>query len=138
MRFGFWPAAAQPWSEILDSCGHAERTGWDSVWIADHFMPFDDKSGPTHECWALLAGLAAAVPRVRLGSLVAGNTYRHPAVLAKQATSVDHIAGGRLVLGLGAGWQEDEHTAYGIEFSTVKGRLDRLDEACEVVSSQLR
>ncbi|HEY1282224.1 MAG TPA: LLM class F420-dependent oxidoreductase [Acidimicrobiales bacterium] len=139
MQFGFWPNASQAWPDILDAAAHAERTGWDSVWIADHFLPFtDDTSGPVHECWALLAGLAVAVPRVRLGSLVVGNTYRHPAVLAKQAASVDHLSGGRLVLGLGAGWQENEHVAYGIEYSTVKGRLDRLEEACAVITSLLR
>jgi F420-dependent oxidoreductase-like protein len=139
MRFGFWPNASQAWSDILAGAADAERTGWDSVWIADHFLPFtDDTSGPVHECWALLAGLAVAVPRVRLGSLVVGNTYRHPAVLAKQAVSVDHLAGGRVVLGLGAGWQENEHVAYGIEYPSVKGRLDRLEEACAVITSLLR
>jgi F420-dependent oxidoreductase-like protein len=139
MRFGFWPGTGQPWSEILDVAAHAERTGWDSVWIADHFMPnAEDTNGEMHECWAALGGLAAAVPRVRLGSLVAGNTYRHPAVLAKQAVTTDHISGGRLVLGVGAGWQENEHIAYGIGYSTVRGRLDRLEEACAVITSLLR
>jgi F420-dependent oxidoreductase-like protein len=139
MQFGFWPNTAQPWPDLLDAAAHAERTGWDSVWIADHFLPnAEDTSGPVHECWALLAGLAVAVPRVRLGSLVAGNTYRHPAVLAKQAATIDHLAGGRLVLGIGAGWQENEHVGYGIEFSTVKGRLDRLDEACALITSLVR
>ena len=138
MHFGFWPNASQAWSDILDGAAHAERTGWDSVWIADHFLPFtEDTSAPVHECWALLAGLAVAVPRVRLGSLVVGNTYRHPAVLAKQAVSVDHLAGGRLVLGLGAGWQENEHVAYGIEYPSMKARLDRLEEACAVITSLL-
>ena len=81
----------------------------------------------------MLAALAAAVPRLRIGPLVTGNTYRHPAVLAKMAAKVDQISGGRVVLGLGAGWQENEHHAYGIEFSTVGGRLARLDEACQVI-----
>lgn len=139
MRFSFWPNPRSDWSEILGSCQHAERVGYDGIWLSDHFMPFvGDLDGPVHECWTGLAGLAAAVPRVRIGSIVAGNTYRHPAVLAKQATTVDHIAGGRCVLGIGAGWQENEHVAYGIEFSTVKGRLDRLEEACEVIVSLLR
>ena len=81
-------------------------------------------------CW-----MAAAVPRLRLGPLVLGNTYRHPAVLAKMAATVDHISGGRLVLGLGAGWQENEHLAFGLEYSTVGGRLRRLEEACRVIRS---
>jgi F420-dependent oxidoreductase-like protein len=139
MRFSYWPTATQPWDEILDASRHVERTGWDGVWFADHFMPFgDDTSGPMHECWTVLAALAAAVPRVRLGSIVSGNTYRNPAVLAKQAVTVDHISRGRAVLGLGAGWQENEHVAYGIDFPGVTGRLDRLDEACAVITGLLR
>ena len=139
MRFSIWPGAGQPWAEILSITQHAERTGWDGVWVADHFMPFmGDVGEPIQECWSTLAGLAAAVPRLRIGSIVTGNTYRHPAVLAKQVATVDHISGGRVVLGLGAGWQENEHLAYGIEYSTVKGRLDRLDEACAVITSLLR
>src|ERR1044072_9397033 len=132
MRFSHWISTAHPWDEVLDRGRHAEATGWDGLYLADHFMT--NKEGPSdapmHECFSLLAALAAPVPRVRLGSLVAGNTYRHPAVLAKQAVTIDEISGGRLVLGIGAGWQENEHVAYGLEFSDVKGRLDRLQEAC--------
>lgn len=139
MRFSVWPGPNNSWEETLAIARHAEATGWDGVWYADHFMPNqEDVSGPVNECWTTLAGLAAAVPRVRLGSLVAGNMYRHPAVLAKMAAGIDNISGGRLVLGLGAGWQENEHQKYGIEFSTVGGRLSRLEEACEVVTGLLR
>ena len=92
---------------------------------------------PIHEAWSILAAIAASVPQVRIGPLVAGNTYRNPALTAKIAATVDHISGGRVVLGLGAGWQENEHEKYGFEFSTVKGRLDRLDEAVEIVTSLL-
>jgi F420-dependent oxidoreductase-like protein len=138
MRFSFWPTTNQPWSDILDASRYAEQTGWDGIWLADHFMPFGgDVDTPMHECLAGLAGLAASVPRVRLGSLVLGNTYRHPAVVAKQAVTIDHIAPGRIVLGMGAGWQENEHTAYGIELPPVKQRLDRFEEACQVISSLL-
>ncbi len=138
MRFSIWPSPASPWSETLATVQHAEATGWDGAWYADHFMPnAADNSGPTSECWTTLAALAVAVPRIRIGSLVAGNTYRHPAVLAKMAANVQEISGGRLVLGLGAGWQENEHAAYGIEFSTVGGRLGRLEEACRVVKGLL-
>jgi F420-dependent oxidoreductase-like protein len=136
MRFSCWPAPGQPWETLLESCRHVERTGWDGIWFADHFMPsFGDVGAPNHECWTVLAGLAAVVPRVRLGPLVTGNTYRHPAVLAKTAATVDQISGGRLVLGLGAGWQENEHEAYGIEFGTVRSRLEWLEEACAVITS---
>ena len=136
MRFSVWPGAQQPWAGTLELAQHAERTGWDGLWYADHFMPNQaDVSGPVNEAWTTLAGLAAAVPRIRLGTLVTGNTYRHPTVLAKMAAGVDLISAGRVVLGLGSGWQENEHAAYGIEFDTVPGRLRRLEEACQIITS---
>jgi F420-dependent oxidoreductase-like protein len=138
MRFSFWTGNGHPWSEILDGCTHAEATGWDGIWVADHFLPFmGDDLGDMHEAWSLLAGIAAAVPRVRIGTLVAGNTYRNPAVLAKIATTVDHISGGRAVLGIGSGWQENEHVAYGIEYGTVGSRLDMLEEALQIIRGLL-
>lgn len=134
MRFAFWPNAAQPWEDLVHAAKHAAATGWDGVYVADHFMPSAPPGdGPMLECFSVLAGLATSVPGVRLGSLVAGNTYRHPAVLAKTVATIDHLSGGRAVLGLGAGWQENEHLAYGIDFFDVKGRLARLEEACEIV-----
>jgi F420-dependent oxidoreductase-like protein len=134
MRFSLWPGAGSPWPDILDIARHAEATGWDGLWFADHFMPNQaDTSAPVHEAWTAVAALAAAVPRVRVGTLVSGNTYRHPAVLAKMAAGLDHISGGRAVLGIGAGWQENEHVAYGIPFFTTGERLRRLEEACRVI-----
>jgi F420-dependent oxidoreductase-like protein len=134
MRFSFWPTPSQPWDEVLKLAEHVERTGWDGIWYADHFMPnAEDTSTPWPEAWITLAALGARVPRLRIGTLVAGNTYRHPAVLAKMAATLDHITGGRVVLGLGSGWQENEHRQYGIPFHTVTERLHRLDEACEVI-----
>lgn len=138
MRFSVWPNPAQPWEGVVEEARHAEATGWDGVWFADHFMPNAPvgdpaNDGPTNECLSVLAGLAVATERVRIGSLVCGNTYRHPAVLAKQAATIDLLSGGRLVLGLGAGWQENEHRAYGIEFYDVRTRMDMLEEACQVV-----
>ena len=85
--------------------------------------------------WAEIAGLAAVTERIRLGSLVSPVTFHHPVVLAKRAMAVDHVSNGRAVLGMGAGWQVNEHRAYGIDFFTVKERLDRLEEACEVLHS---
>lgn len=134
MRFSVWPGPQQPWEQVAEVAAHAEATGWDGVWFADHFMPNgEDVSDGVLECWSVMAALAATVPRVRLGTLVCGNTYRHPAVLAKAAATTDRIAGGRLVLGLGAGWQQNEHEAYGIDFATTGERLARLEEACAVV-----
>jgi F420-dependent oxidoreductase-like protein len=134
MQFSLWPSAQQPWDAIRDLSRHAEASGWDGVWFADHFLPNDPDVGqPVLECWAVLAALAASVPRLRLGSLVSGNTYRHPAVLANIATTVDQISGGRVVLGLGSGWQENEHLVYGIPYYDTRERLARLDEACQVI-----
>ncbi|MGK2964725.1 MAG: TIGR03560 family F420-dependent LLM class oxidoreductase [Tepidiformaceae bacterium] len=138
MLFSFWPGASSPLKDTIAICQHAERTGWDGIWYADHFMPnLPDNSGPTNEVFTAMAALAVSVPRVRIGTLVLGNTYRHPAVTAKAAAGVDILSEGRLVLGLGSGWQENEHTAYGIEFSTIGGRLARLAEACEVITGLL-
>ena len=138
MRFSFWTGNGQTWEDTLEGCRHAESTGWDGIWYADHFMPNEENiDQPIHEAWSVLAAVAASVPRVRIGPLVAGNTYRNPALTAKIAATIDHISGGRVVLGLGAGWQENEHQKYGFDFSTVKGRLDRLDEAVEIIVSLL-
>ena len=139
MRFGFWPNPRSSWPELVELSQHAERTGWDGIWYADHFMPAAaDNSGPTNESWAFLSALAAIIPRVRIGHLVCGNTYRHPAVVAKMAAGVDHVSGGRFVLGLGAGWQENEHRAYGIPLFELGERMGRLDEACHVIRGLLR
>ncbi len=134
MRFSFWPTPSLPYSDVLRLARHVESTGWDGLWYADHFMPnAADTSTPWPEAWITLAALGAQVPRLRLGTLVSGNTYRHPAVLAKMAATLDHITGGRVVLGLGSGWQENEHRQYGIPYYTVAERLKRLDEACRVI-----
>jgi len=142
MRFGIWPSPMQPWQDTLDLVRHCEATGWDSVYFADHFMPNgpgpEPLDGDFLECWSVIAALAAEVPRVRLAPLVTSITYRHPAVLANIAAAVDQISGGRLTLGIGAGWQENEHAAYGIQLGTVKERMDRFEEAVQVLVSLLR
>ncbi len=113
MRFSFWPNPSQSYGDVLALAQHVENTGWDGFWYADHFMPnAKDTSAPWPEAWTTLSAIAACVPRLRIGSLVSGNTYRHPAVLAKMAATLDHISGGRVVLGVGAGWQENEHEQY--------------------------
>ena len=100
MRFSVWPNPAQSFEDVLGLARHAEATSWDGLWYADHFMPDGpDTSAPWPEAWTTLSALAASVPRIRLGPLVTGNTYRHPAVLAKMAATVDRISGGRVVLG---------------------------------------
>jgi F420-dependent oxidoreductase-like protein len=105
------------------------------AWTSDHFLTLHrgDPTGPCLEGWTLLAALAARTERLRLGVMVTGNTYRHPAVLAKMAITVDIISHGRLEFGIGAGWYEQEHTAYGIPLYTPSERIRRLEEACEVI-----
>ena len=142
MRLSIWPGAGQRYSEVLEVARHAAETGWDGVYIADHFMPNAgagrSADHPTLECGSLVAALGAVVPRVRIGTLVYGNTYRHPAVLANMAATVDQITGGRFTLGVGAGWQVNEHEQYGIELPPVKQRLDRFVEALQVLGGLLR
>ncbi len=137
MRFGLFSGmGATTWDTVLNLWRHIEATGWDAACVTDHFMPnTPERTGDTMECWTTLAALAALVPRMRVGTIVAGNTYRHPALLAKMAAQVDIISGGRLICGLGAAWQENEHEAYGIPFYTVGERLARLDEACQVLKA---
>src|SRR4029453_11054897 len=90
---------------------------------------------PTLECWSVLAALAARVPRLALGPVVCGATYRKPYLLAKTAATVDHVSGGRVVLGIGAAWQENEHVAYGVAFPPLAARLARLEESCAALRS---
>jgi F420-dependent oxidoreductase-like protein len=142
MRLSIWPSAAQPYADMLEVARHASDTGWDGVWVADHFMP-NLPAGvrpekPTLEAGSLVAALGAAVPRVSVGTLVYGNTYRHPAVVANMAATVDHVTGGRFVLGVGAGWQVNEHQQYGIDLPPVKQLLDRFVEALQVLHGLLR
>ena len=141
MRFSIWPSAAQSWDDIRDTAAHCEQTGWDAVYFADHFMPNgpgpDALDGDTLECWSVVAALAASVPRIRLAPLVTSVTFRHPAVLAKIAAAVDQVSHGRLTLGVGAGWQQNEHASYGIALGTVRERLDRFEEAVQILRSML-
>lgn len=142
MRFSVWPSPQRPWSDVSTIVRHCDASGWDGVYFADHFMPDDPEGRPVDgamlECWSVLAALAATTENLRLGSLVSGNLYRHPAVVANAAATIDHISGGRFVLGLGAGWQRNEHAAYGIDLLDVGPRLDHFDEACAVINGLLR
>jgi F420-dependent oxidoreductase-like protein len=114
----------------------ADEAGFDHCWCMDHFATLGARDdGPIFEAWALLAAMAAATSRTRVGCAVTGNTYRHPAVLAKAAVTVDHLSGGRLEFGIGAGWAENEHTMLGLPFGTAGDRADRLEEACQVIRS---
>ncbi len=108
---------------------------FEHAWISDHFMALgDNPAEPCLESWTLLAALAAQTQRLRIGVMVTGNTYRHPAILAKMAATVDVIANGRLNFGIGTGWSEKEHRAYGIPLPSLGERIRRLGEACELIS----
>jgi len=128
------------WQELLEFWQEMDRgEAFDSLWLMDHFVTgfggAFGSEGPCMEGWTALAALAQATSRVRLGILVTGNTYRHPAILAKQATTVDQISNGRLIFGLGAAWHEYEHQAFGVRLPPVKERLDRLEEAVHVIKA---
>ena len=132
MRFGaaFWINRFD-WPTLRDACLAVERAGWDGLWVDDHLLADEGDPGDAKlEGWATLAALAVLTERVRLGLLVGANTFRSPGLTAKLATTVDHLSDGRSVLGLGGGWFEREHDAFGLDFGSGFGeRLDRLDEA---------
>jgi F420-dependent oxidoreductase-like protein len=135
MRFGLDVAQHQlTWEELLERVRFAEAAGFESAWVFDHFKAlYGDPSGPCFEGWSLLAALAAATERIRLGALVTGVTYRHPSILAAQAVTVDHISEGRLDFSLGAAWFGGEHEELGIPFPGRKERIERLEEALVVI-----
>jgi len=141
MRFAFKTSPQNTtWADMLAVWRAADDIDvFDSGWTFDHFYPIftDDSSGPCLEGWVTLTALAQATTRLRLGVLVTGIHYRHPAVLANMAATLDIVSGGRLELGIGAGWNEEESGAYGIELGTLTERFDRFDEACEVITSLL-
>ena len=137
MRFGVFTSLGNTtWDDVQRLWRHIDASGWDAACVTDHFMPnTPDKLGDTLEAWTMLSALAPQTTRMRVGTIVLGNTYRHPAVTAKMAATLDIVTGGRLICGLGAAWQENEHRAYGIPFYTVGERLGRLEEACQIITS---
>lgn len=140
MRFAFKTSPQNTtWADMLAVWQAADDIDvFESGWTFDHFYPiFSDSTGPCLEGWTTLTALAQATRRLRLGTLVTGIHYRHPAVLANMVATLDIISGGRLELGIGAGWNEEESGAYGIELGSVKERFDRFEEACEVLTSLL-
>jgi F420-dependent oxidoreductase-like protein len=136
MRFGaqLWSQSTS-WADFRDSALAAEAAGWDSLWTWDHLMAINGPwQQPIFEGWLSLAAWAALTSRVRVGLMVGANTFRNPGLTAKLATTLDHISGGRAVLGIGAAWFEREHDAHGIDFGASPGeRLDRLDESVGLI-----
>lgn len=136
LRFGlFVGQAGMSWDDLRARFELADELGFDHIWLVDHMMPTDPPyDRPMFEAWTSLAALAALTSRVRIGILVTSNTFRHPSVLAKQAMTVDHISGGRLILGIGTGWHEEEHRRFGIDFPGAPERVDQLEEALDVIT----
>jgi F420-dependent oxidoreductase-like protein len=128
------------WPECLDIARTAEQSGYHSVWVPDHYVATPDGLVPSVRTplldgWTALGALAQATRRIRLGPLVASNTFRHPAILAKMVATLDHVSGGRIELGMGAGWYEFEHSSLGIPFPPLPERLRALAEAIPIVKA---
>jgi F420-dependent oxidoreductase-like protein len=140
MRFAIKTAPQHTtWAAMLEVWRAADDIElFESGWTFDHFYPiYSDSAGPCLEGWTTLTALAQATRRLRLGTLVTGIHYRHPAVLANMVATLDIISGGRVELGIGAGWNVEESGAYGIELGSPKERSDRFEEACEVLTGLL-
>lgn len=140
VRFAFKTSPQNTaWSDMLAIWKTADDIEvFESGWTFDHFYPiFSDSSGPCLEGWITLTALAQATERLRVGVLVTGIHYRHPAVLANMASALDIVSNGRLELGIGAGWNEEESGAYGIELGSITERFDRFEEACQVLKGLL-
>jgi alkanesulfonate monooxygenase SsuD/methylene tetrahydromethanopterin reductase-like flavin-dependent oxidoreductase (luciferase family) len=131
------PGRMPSWTDILTFARHAEAAGLDSVWVCDHMIS-SPPEGPVegiHEGWTIVSALAATTSRIEIGQLVTCVSFRNPALLAKMAVTADAISGGRLILGLGAGWDETEHAAFGFPSAS---RVERTEEALEVIGPLLR
>jgi alkanesulfonate monooxygenase SsuD/methylene tetrahydromethanopterin reductase-like flavin-dependent oxidoreductase (luciferase family) len=138
IRVGLCTDQNLPWPTLVERWQLFERLGFDSVWDCDHFNQPSRPTGPYYEGWTLLAALAARTERIRVGVLVSCNTFRHPALLAHEALTVDHVSQGRLELGLGAGWFVPEHQRFGIDFPPPGELVSRFREAVEIVDRLLR
>lgn len=138
LRFGLCTDQNLPYQTLVERWQYFESLGFDSLWDCDHYVQPSRPTGPYYEGWTLLAALAACTKRARIGVLVSSNTFRHPALLAKEAATVDHISNGRLDLGIGAGWYAPEHEMYGLDFPPPAERVARFRECVEIVDALLR
>ena len=121
---------SQLFNQLRDVVLECEQLGYDSVWLDDHLMM---GTTPILECWTTLSALSTVTEKIRLGTMVTCNSFRNPALLAKMAATLDNISNGRLELGIGAGVQKNEHYAYGFPFLAPKSRIERLNEAVEII-----
>ncbi len=132
IRFSIVCGQRASWEEMSSRALETEELGFHGFNVVDHFYGRADVMEPTHEAYTILGGIALITKRMRLGVMVCGNTYRNPAFLLKQAVTVDDMSGGRVDFGVGAGWLEREHEAYGFDFPSAKERVDRFAEALEI------
>jgi alkanesulfonate monooxygenase SsuD/methylene tetrahydromethanopterin reductase-like flavin-dependent oxidoreductase (luciferase family) len=141
MKFSLWASNSRAWPEMVDLATYVESAGWHGFWLPDHFMSNtpDDSPGlePALDCWTVLAAIAVAVPNLRLTSMVSPVTIHHPVVLAKRVVTVDQISNGRAVLGLGAGWQVNEHRGYGFELRPPGERVTHFIESIRIIRELL-
>ena len=126
-----------PWNDLARMAATAERLGYDSIWVGDHLIFRDGEQAPRGpwEAWTVMAALAAITPRVEIGPLVACTSFHSPAMIAKKAATLDEVSGGRLILGLGAGWNESEYAAFGFPYDH---RVSRFEEAFTIIRRLLR
>ncbi|HEV2129234.1 MAG TPA: TIGR03560 family F420-dependent LLM class oxidoreductase [Thermomicrobiales bacterium] len=137
LLFGIHTIQTWTWPELRDCWKWFESLGFDSLWLPDHYFPTAGRDKPMFEAWTLLSGLALVTERARIGILVSSNTFRHPALLAKQAVTVDHLSEGRLELGIGAGWFVEEHEVFGLDFPETRTLVDRFAEAVQLIDQYL-
>jgi F420-dependent oxidoreductase-like protein len=129
----FSPQAGQSYQALVQRAQLVERLGFHSMWLVDHMWTRGMPELDHHECLALMSALSAETDKLRIGSLVLCNSYRNPALLAKALCTIDHVSNGRLEVGLGAGWMDEEYRAYGYEFPSMKVRLQQLDEGLQIL-----
>ncbi|MFI5610263.1 LLM class F420-dependent oxidoreductase [Amycolatopsis sp. NPDC051903] len=133
-EFAGYTSPVAAFDKLLELARVADESGFTTIWAPDHFIPFGPSGSFVFEAWTTLAALARETGTARLGQLVTGNGYRNPALLAKMASTLDVIAGGRLTFGIGAGWYEDEYRAFGYDFPGAGERLRRLEESLQIIA----
>ena len=133
----FSPQAGLAYKSLLDRATTIERLGYHSIWLVDHFWNRGVPDADVLECTTAMSALAAATSKLRIGSLVLCNSFRNPAMLAKVIASIDSISGGRVEIGLGAGWMDEEYKAYGYEFPSMGARLRQLEEGVQILKAML-
>ncbi|MDE0189654.1 MAG: LLM class flavin-dependent oxidoreductase [bacterium] len=138
VTFGLTVTPSDPYGVLVKKWRYFDELGFDSIWHCDHLLRPNNPTYPLFEGWTLLAAIAAETSRIRMGTLVTSNVLRHPALLAQEAITVDHVSEGRLEFGIGCGWFEEEHERFGIPLFEPGPRVDRFSEAMEIIDPLMR